>query len=509
MEGGKGEWRQNDNNDRIRTSLSVVMTMPHGATLEQMNEAFMKVENFVSGFQEVDLFTTSISSANEGRMKITFKEEAEMTGFPERLKNELVRYCNSIGNADSQISGVGRSFSNSLGDGYRSEGLKVVGYNYRQVMKYAEVLKNKLSENRRVKKLYIGNARNPEKMREFVVKIDKAKLARNNSNVNDIMWRLRSLSYARDEYTTAYIDNEQTSIVIRPKNTVETSIWEMQNYPVQGDKATFRLSDVGTIQYEDTFDKITKTNQEYDVSVQYDFIGDYMLSNKVKERVMKEMNQSMPIGFRVKEGRDYWGGYWKMSNGFDRRILYILLVFGIIYFICAILLESLKQAMIVMLIVPLSFIGCFLGFYCFGLVFNEGGLAAFILMCGLSVNAVLYIQNDYNNKIIAGKARGLQTYLSAWNAKIIPILLTVISTILGFIPFLIGSNVADFWISLAIGTMSGLIFSVLVLMIYLPLFFMRKEDKAGCRRKNSGMKEGGRKWLSHIELNKIRGFIKH
>ena len=52
------------------------------------------------------------------------------------------------------------------------------------------------------------------------------------------------------------------------------------------------------------------------------------------------MNQSMPIGFRVKEGRDYWGGYWKMSNGFDRRILYILLVFGIIYFICAILLRS-------------------------------------------------------------------------------------------------------------------------------------------------------------------------
>ena len=42
--------------------------------------------------------------------------------------------------------------------------------------------------------------------------------------------------------------------------------------------------------------------------------------------------------------------------------------------------------------------------------------------------------------------------------EIIPILLTVISTILGFIPFLIGSNVADFWISLAIGTMSGLIF---------------------------------------------------
>ena len=130
-------------------------------------------------------------------------------------------------------------------------------------------------------------------------------------------------------------------------------------------------------------------------------------------------------------------------------------------------------------------------------------------MCGLSVNAVLNIQNDYKKNIIAGKARGLHTYLSAWNAKIIPNLLTVISSILGFIRFLIGSKVAVFWIRLAIGRMSGLIFSVLELMIYLPLFFMRKEDKAGCRRKNSGMKEGGRKRLSHIELNKIRGFIKH
>ena len=98
----------------------------------------------------------------------------------------------------------------------------------------------------------------------------------------------------------------------------------------------------------------------------YDFIGDYMLSEKVKERIMKEMNREMPIGFRVKEGRE-WGGYfWKTDDGFDMRILYILLVIAIIYFICAILLESLRQALVVVTIAPVSFIGCFLGFYFFG-----------------------------------------------------------------------------------------------------------------------------------------------
>ena len=90
--------------------------------------------------------------------------------------------------------------------------------------------------------------------------------------------------------------------------------------------------------------------------------------------------------------------------------------------------------------------------------------------------AILYIINDYNNKVKAGKPRGLHTYLKSWNAKIIPILLTIISTMLGFIPFLIG-DISEFWFSLAIGTMSGLAFSLLVLMIVLPVMFKVKNSK--------------------------------
>ena len=75
-----------------------------------------------------------------------------MDGAPERIKNELVRFANSIGNADSDISGVGRGFSNRTENEYRSECLKVVGYNYRKVLMYADVLKQKLEQQKRVKK---------------------------------------------------------------------------------------------------------------------------------------------------------------------------------------------------------------------------------------------------------------------------------------------------------------------------------------------------------------------
>lgn len=482
VEGGGGEWRQHDPSEKARTTLTLTMTMPHGASLEQMNEAFIKVEQFLAGFKEIATFTSDISSPNRAVMHITFLPEKEMTGAPEMVKNELIRFANSIGNADSSIQGVGRGFSNQLNE-YRSESLTVVGYNYRKVIMYAEKLKNKLSEHKRVKKLYIGDANRQNKTKEFAIEVNKEKLARNNSDISGMLSHLNRLSGKQDLQTTAYIHQKSASVAIRPMERREASLWELQNNPLQGEKSVFRLNDVGNLTEGQAFETITKSNQEYEVQVQYDFLGDYMLSNKTKERIIKEMNRDMPVGFRVKESNRWSYYYWRGAGGIDKRIWYILLVITIIYFICSVLLESLKQALVVITIAPISFIGCFLGFYFFGLTFNEGGLAAFIMMCGLSVNAILYIINDYNNKVKAGSPRGLATYLRAYNAKIIPILLTIVSTMLGFIPFLIG-EISDFWFSLAIGTMSGLAFSLLVLIGILPVMFKGKKHQSAPKKTN-------------------------
>ena len=64
----------------------------------------------------------------------------------------------------------------------------------------------------------------------------------------------------------------------------------------------------------------------------------------------------------------------------------------------------------------------------------------------------------------------VKAYVKAINAKIRPISLTIISTILGFMPFLIGRYREAFWYPLAVGTIGGLIFSFVALIILLPLF---------------------------------------
>ena len=69
----------------------------------------------------------------------------------------------------------------------------------------------------------------------------------------------------------------------------------------------------------------------------------------------------------------------------------------------------------------------------------------------------------------------LRLYLKAWNAKIVPIFLTVVSTILGFIPFLIGTDKEAFWFPLAAGNMGGWMMSVIGIFFYLPIFAVKKD----------------------------------
>lgn len=99
-----------------------------------------------------------------------------------------------------------------------------------------------------------------------------------------------------------------------------------------------------------------------------------------------------------------------------------------------------------------------------------------LLLCALTINASIYIINEYNNMRKANRRlSSFRLYIKAFNHKIIPILLTIFSTILGLMPFLIGGKGEGFWFSLAAGATGGLIFSLLGVIIWLPLVFIRNK----------------------------------
>ena len=86
-------------------------------------------------------------------------------------------------------------------------------------------------------------------------------------------------------------------------------------------------------------------------------------------------------------------------------------------------------------------------------------------------------------KVTLDAGRGTVTvYMRAFRVKIMPIIMTVLSTVLGFIPFLVGTDKESFWFPLAAGTIGGLLFSLVAVIFYLPLFLLPR--KAGSRREH-------------------------
>ncbi|MPM41109.1 Multidrug resistance protein MdtC [bioreactor metagenome] len=245
----------------------------------------------------------------------------------------------------------------------------------------------------------------------------------------------------------------------------------------------YKLGEVAGIDKGQAPQEVAKENQQYRLVLQYEYIGSLLLGDKVLDRELKEFNEQLPMGYSARRESSYQG-WGKQDNN---QYFLIGLLVAIIFVTTSILFNSLKQPFAVIFIIPVSFIGIFLTFYWFKLNFDQGGFASFILLSGLTVNASIYILNDFNRirkqKPLLSPVRA---YLKAWNSKIVPIFLTIISTILGFTPFMIGTQKEGFWFPLAAGTIGGLIMSVIGIWILLPLLLTKRDT--GVRRKNEKLK---------------------
>ncbi len=455
-----------------RTTLYVQGSMPEGCTIQQLNEAVKLMENALLEYDEIETFHTTIWNAQYSSVEIFFTDSAEFTGFPYYLKEELTSKAIQLGGVDWSVYGVGRGFSNALGSGYKSNRIALEGYNYDQLYTYASMLGKNLEENPRVKEVEIAGstAWNSRTLQEYFLDFDPEMFALKEISLYEFYAYLHNKLY-RSSGQRVFIDGKLQPVTIVSSDFDHFRVWNLNNEPISIGGQMVKLSGIGSIAKRKTGNSIHKNNQQYRLEVAYDFIGPHTLAKMVRDEHVAELEKNLPLGYRVIESNNSW-----MWNKEDKSQYYlILLVIGIIYFICAILLESFTRPLAVIGMIPISFIGVFLTFFLFDINFDQGGFASFILLCGIVVNSGLYILNDYNQVATDTKRNKLSCYINAFNHKIMPIFLTIISTILGLVPFVWAGQNEVFWFSFASGAIGGLVFSLVALFVYLPLFIKLRE----------------------------------
>lgn len=455
--------------ERIETSLNVAATLPNGSTRDQMNTLIQKMENYIKQYPEVRQFETRIENGQRASIRILFVKKHQRSSFPHTLRGRLISKALELGGGSWGVYGLGDGFNNEVKEQAGSSRIKLLGYSYDHLNTLALAMKDSLLQHRRIKEVTIDSKFSWFKSdyMEYVFNLDKERLAQENILPVDLFHSLKPM-FEKNIHAGDWINNSRIEpIQLFSEQINKLDIWNMENYPGKVGARGYKLTDIATIEMAQVPQDIAKENQEYRLCLQYEYIGSYQQAWNVMDRTIKYFNQTAPLGYKAEsESSRYW---WE--EGGTSQYWLLFLVIAIIFFTTSILFNSGKQPIVIIFIIPISFIGIFLTFYLFDLNFDQGGFAAFILLAGISVNANIYILNEYNNIRRANTLiTPIKAYIKAWNAKIRPILLTIISTVLGFIPFLIGEHKEAFWFPLAAGTIGGLVLSFIALFLFLPLF---------------------------------------
>ena len=461
----------NNNNEEV--VLSVTASLPNGSTLEQMNVLVKQMETYLSSFQEIRQFQTSIYDARHAGIDIFFKREYEHGGFPYVLKSNIISKALTLGGGSWNVYGLqDQGFSNDVRESAGSFQVEMYGYNYDELSHWAEEMKKLLLTHRRIKEVLVNAEFSywKDDYDEFVLQFDKEKMAIEQLTANLLFAALRPVFTTDRTVGSIVYDNQNERLSLSSVQSGEYDVWGLMEVPFTVNGRQYKLSDFAEVRKEQVAKKIVKENQQYVLCLQFEYIGARQQGKEILEKDVETMKAALPMGYTIENKSDDW--YWGDNDSSQYGLF--LIVIAIIFFISAILFDSLKQPLAIIGVIPISYIGVFLTFYLFELTFDQGGFAAFVLLCGITVNASIYILNEYNAICRRyPKQRKIAAYVKAWNVKVIPIFLTVTSTVLGFIPFMIGER-ESFWFSLATGTVGGLIMSIIGIFFYLPLFLLKK-----------------------------------
>lgn len=260
---------------------------------------------------------------------------------------------------------------------------------------WAEKLKEKLLQHLRIKEVNINSEFSwwKDDYQEFYFELDREKMAQENLDAEKLFSFLRPVYGKNMEIGTVVMEGNNERVKLSSVQFHDYDVWSMKNLPYEQDGRQYKLSELATVEKGQMPNEIAKENQQYRLCLQYEYIGSSEQGNKIQKRDLEEFNSLLPMGYTAESDSNSW--MWGKKE--NKQYWLLLLVIGIIFFTTSILFNSLKQPLAIIFVIPVSYIGVFLTFYWFRLNFDQGGFASFVLLCGITVNASIYILNEYNS----------------------------------------------------------------------------------------------------------------
>lgn len=148
----------------------------------------------------------------------------------------------------------------------------------------------------------------------------------------------------------------------------------------------------------------------------------------------------------------------------------------VIYAILASILRSYTQPIIIVLVIPFGFTGAIVGHWILGYPMSLLSMIGLLALTGIVVNDSIILVDFINRAVGNGVPLG-EAVVQGSRRRLTAILLTSVTTIFALLPMMLEKSLqARFLIPMAVSLSFGLAYATVVTLIFLPCFYMIRED---------------------------------
>ncbi len=442
--------------------------------LEQIESVVDRVEGFLFENKEkldiVSIYSYFDNGRAESTILLTDDDEATMA------TEDIIEYVEQ--NIPEIVIGK-PSFKFDQESGGEGFSLQVSGDSTEQLTEISEELIRVLSSIDGLQSLRSDAAAGEREIRVSVDRIRATQLGLSTEQIaNSIATAMRG-----DNLREFRGKDNEIAVRLAFRDSDKQSIEQLADLPLYtADGRRVRLASVASFRVSRAPQTIQRVDRQTAVVISANLAKDSSL-DEIKPRVEKLMEQfELPPGYS-----------WKFGRGFERQdetqqimAENILLGIALIFLVMAALFESVLYPISIMISILFSIVGVLWFFFLTGTTFSFMASIGIMILIGVVVNNGIVLVDHINNLRRDGLGRK-EAVIESGRDRLRPILMTVLTTILGLSPLAMGTTQVGGdgppYFPMARAIIGGLAFSTIVSLLVVPTVYLWLDSLSRWSRK--------------------------
>ncbi len=304
---------------------------------------------------------------------------------------------------------------------------------------------------------------------ELSIQVDRERAKSLGLNVKDIS---QSIQIALEGLVISdYIEGDRAfDIRVQLPRKDTTDLQELESvllFPGNSQRQPVYLGHVAKAELVQSPATIMRDNQMRIIEVSASIDADTTLGEAKKNIDTALANINLPNGYNL-----YDAGISKtLQEGRSTTMLLLGLALFLVFVVMAVQYESLRNPIVIILSVPFAAIGVAIGINNAELALSVPVWLGMIMLAGIVVNNAIIMVEYIEILRNQGMAK-IPALIEAAKTRLRPILMTTLTTVVGMLPLALGlGEGAEMLQPLAISIVSGLIFSMFVTLLLVPIIY--------------------------------------